>query len=135
MKAICIFLLISISANALPKIEQMNINQAWDERIKWTNQNKNFTIGIVSGKTNSMAPYLKGGEWTLKDEGFNPDEIKVDDLVIIGRWDKPNGVCHAVTDVSKTHIKTQGINCVYSDGWKEKKYLKGKVVRVIRIIN
>lgn len=135
MKAICIFLLISISANALPKIEQMNINQAWDERIKWTNQNKNFTIGIVSGKTNSMAPYLKGGEWTFKDERFNPDEIKVDDLVIIGRWDKPNGVCHAVTDVSKTHIKTQGINCVYSDGWKEKKYLKGKVVRVIRIIN
>jgi signal peptidase I len=133
IKIVFIYLILPIILFGLPEIEKMPKNAAWGEVANWTSKGKNFITGIVGTKTNSMAPYLNGGEILLMESGTDPNKIQIGDLIVIGRWDKPHGVCHTVTEISKTHIKTQGMNCFYSDGWKEKKYVKRVVRRVIRI--
>lgn len=111
----------------------MNYNEAWGQSVDWAISNKNNSTGIVSSKTKSMYPYLNGGEILLMQK-VDISQINIGDLIIIGRWDKPEGVCHMVIDISATRIKTQGLNCMFSDGWKEKQYVKRKVMRVIKII-
>lgn len=117
----------------MPTIENMSVRQTIEERINWLNKGKEFQITSAGYKTKSMFPYLNGGEIVLGriNKSLKYSNLKYK-LVIIGRWDKPDGVLHQVIDETPTHVLTKGINNMFSDGWKEREYIKLVAERVLK---
>lgn len=80
--------------------------------------------------TGSMRPYIHGREQVVCDF-YRGQPIHKGDWIVFARWDKL--IFHEVTDVSKTHFKTQGTNCIDSDGWYpfiRCKYIARRVVTI-----
>lgn len=115
---------------AIPPTERMNQAEAQQCLNDWYDAGN--THCFASG-TGSMRPYIHGGEILLL-ERYTGQPLEVGMWVVRPRWDKPNGVFHAVIEVSKWgYVRTQGTNCMFPDDWYKAdrtRYIVRKVIRI-----
>lgn len=125
--------LLPVMVSAMPPIISLPFHEAWEANNTWNHKGDQYAVSTAAA-TGSMRPYIQGGEILLL-ERYTGQPIEVGMWVVRPRWDKPNGVFHAVIVVSKWgYVRTQGTNCAIPDHWYKAdrtRYIVRKVIRVL----
>ncbi len=127
-----IAMLAACQVHALPQVERLPLLVAKAEISSYNHASENHRISYAAA-TGSMKPHLKGGEALLMRKPLPGEDFTKGQLLVVPRWDKPNGIVHAVYKTSKTRLQTKGINCMYPDHWIDKNRVQWVVERVILI--
>lgn len=133
MNRLLYFLLPCVALSA-PPIDELPLREAIKQINTWNHASDNHAVKDAAA-TGSMRPHIRGGE-TLLLERYTGQPIERGMWVVRPRWDKPNGIFHEVTEVSKHgYVQTQGTNCARPDGWYKvgkTRYIVRRVIRVVR---